>query len=98
MPQSHITNDGYKLGSWARERRKNFHAGTLLTDRVAALEALPQWSWDLYETGWQEGLDHLRSYASDTGDARVPVGTAVSDGYKLGSWAAHRRLGMGDGL
>ena len=50
--------------------------GRLTVDRVAALEALPGWTWDPIADDWQEGLAHLRAYVEREGHARVPRGTS----------------------
>ena len=46
VPKKHVTDDGYRLGMWVSGRRKDRRKGKLTDDRVAALDALPSWTWD----------------------------------------------------
>jgi len=40
VPAAHVTDDGFKLGSWVIRRRGERNAGTLTPVRVAELDAL----------------------------------------------------------
>ena len=46
MPHKTTSEDGYRLGQWVSDRRKDHAKGRLATDRVAKFEALPGWTWD----------------------------------------------------
>ena len=56
------TIDGFRLGLWVRNRRKEFRDGVLPAERVAELEALPGWTWDPKEAQRNAGLDALLAY------------------------------------
>jgi len=40
VPDSHVTDDGFTLGTWVRARRREHKKGTLSTARIAELNAL----------------------------------------------------------
>jgi superfamily II DNA or RNA helicase len=52
VPEKHITKDGFKLGSWIKTRRLDFKRGNLRKDKITALEAFPDWSWDPSSDDW----------------------------------------------
>jgi hypothetical protein len=45
VPASFKTDDGFPLGSWVRNRGKEYKNNKLDADKVAMLEALPGWVW-----------------------------------------------------
>jgi len=44
VPKGHV-EDGFNLGIWIANRRKDHKSGRLSHERVARLEALPGWVW-----------------------------------------------------
>jgi len=44
-PQSHIADDGFRLGSWVATQRQSYVKGQLSEDRRMRLVALPGWEW-----------------------------------------------------
>ena len=89
IPRSHVTVDGYQLGQWVNNQRAERETMTL--DRRTRIEALPGWTWDPFESQWEEGFTRLEAYLSDTGDCRVPTDHLAGDGYRLGAWVHHQR-------
>lgn len=45
VPQTHVTADGFKLGSWVVQRRVEMRQGKMAPDRITVLESLPGWRW-----------------------------------------------------
>jgi hypothetical protein len=89
-----VDGDNYRLGKWVSHRRSDYQVGRLPQERIDALEAVPGWVWDPFETDFQEGLAALVQYVSREGHARVPEGHVElvdGDNYRLGTWAAVRR-------
>ncbi len=86
-----VTPNGIKLGSWVSVQRKNKSKNLLSQDRIACLEALSGWSWDLITEQWEEAFEHLQFYVKLHGNARVRSGHVTSDGFKLGSWVSFQR-------
>ena len=89
VPNSH-TVDGFKLGHWVSNQRRNYAKGMLEADRQRRLEHLPGWTWDPVADQWEEGFRRLLGYAEHHGHARVPQSCTV-EGYPLGRWVAGQR-------
>jgi superfamily II DNA or RNA helicase len=89
VPLAHVEG-GYRLGSWVNELRNAYRRGSIDRDRVAALEALPGWTWEPHDDDFRHGLDELRSYVTREGHARVPRNW-IENGFALGSWVTYRR-------
>jgi superfamily II DNA or RNA helicase len=89
--------DGHKLDLWVLVQRQQYRKGTLAPERRVRLEALPGWTWDTREAGWEEGFEHLQKFVDREGHARVPQQHAEAD-FRLGVWVntqreRHRRQG-----
>ena len=85
------TKDGFRLGLWTGNQRRN--KDTLSPERIALLESLPQWSWDLISDKWNERFQFLKTYAEETGSARPSAQFKTKDGFRLGLWVSTKRLG-----
>ena len=46
VPRDAVTPSGFLLGSWVNDQRVAYRRGLLPPDRVAALEAVPDWTWE----------------------------------------------------
>jgi hypothetical protein len=90
VPDRFKTKDGYGLGPWVSNRRRDYKKGALSQDRIEALEALG-FIWDPIEEDYQEGLSRLSAYKKEHGDCRVPKTFKTKDGYGLGLWVSNRR-------
>jgi hypothetical protein len=89
VPYSHIEGD-VALGVWVAKRRTEYRAGRLNHARVAALEALPGWTWDPLADDWAVAMAALRAFVAREGHARVPR-RHVEDGIRLGMWVGYQR-------
>lgn len=89
VPVEHQCPDGYRLGHWVRKQRSNTEG--LTDDRLARLEAIAGWIWDVKTHQWSRAYELLRSYALQFGDARVPQDFRSADGFGLGLWVSHNR-------
>ena len=83
------TSDGYPLGRWVNLQRTARAA--MDSERVARLEALDGWVWDVYADLWEEGFGHLKEYVERNGHARVPQRFRAADGYPLAEWVRTQR-------
>ena len=90
VPQSLITPNGFRLGSWVREQRGSYNDGLLDETRRKRLESLEGWSWNAREDNWVDGYRHLLKYVDQNGSAEITK-EAVFDGYPLGRWVARQR-------
>jgi Helicase associated domain len=61
-------------------------SGMLAPDRQARLEAISDWTWDPYETDWEEGFKRLRRFVKREGRFRMRRDYQDQDGYRLGEW------------
>ncbi len=91
VPNSHVTDDGFKLGKWVGGRRQDRGAGTLSAKRIAELDALGM-VWDSLDANYRTGVGHLRAYTAAVGHANMPGKFVTDDGFKLGSWVGTRRI------
>lgn len=89
-PLQGAVQDGFPIGQWAHDRRREGKRGALRPDRAAALESLPGWTWDIQGSRWRTGYEHLQRYVARFGHAHPPVATVLTD-YPLGSWVQAQR-------
>jgi superfamily II DNA or RNA helicase len=85
-PAALVDDEGFRLGPWVHSRRVDRSRDRLEADKVAALEALPGWTWDPLEDRFHYGLRELRAYVASFGDSRVPSSYVSPGGFKLGRW------------
>ena len=97
VPQRH-REGRLNLGRWVSTRRKDRAHGSLSSDRIRELEALPGWSWSPRDDDFHASLEALRRFAKRQGHARVPFAHREGE-IPLGWWVdtqrqfrAHARL------
>jgi superfamily II DNA or RNA helicase len=91
VPNEYVDEDGFKLGDWVQNRRKGYKQGHLAASHIAALEAMPGWSWSLRDDAWETGYKRLQHFALQHRHAQVPRDYQDQDGYLLGSWVHNQR-------
>lgn len=89
VPAKHI-EEGFRLGSWVNKMRTRFKEAGLDDERVARLESVPGWTWDVLTAAWEEGFSHLGAFVKRIGHAQVPQ-AHVEEGFRLGQWVAVQR-------
>jgi len=92
VPQNHVDTDGYALGQWVSSKRTAFKDGRLSQERIANVEAIPNWSWD----SWNTGIKFLDKYFEEFGNYLVPHKFMV-DNFYLGRWVTSRRAEYQEG-
>lgn len=91
VPQTWVTPSEFGLGAWAETRRREYRAGTLAPQRIAALESRPRWTWNPGESAWQDTLDELSDFADTFGHTCVPAKWATPSGFRLGNRVRYLR-------
>ena len=66
-PGQHTVFEGFAIGGWVAQRRRQRKKGTLKSDHAAILESLPGWEWTPLENKWQRGFSALSAYAAAHG-------------------------------
>ncbi|MFE2528756.1 Helicase associated domain protein [Streptomyces sp. NPDC059382] len=90
VPLTHVTDDGYPLGSALKTRRNRHPHGDVDSGVVNALDELGM-VWDLHEARFADGLAACRRYRDQHGDLAVPVNHIDAEGYNLGDFIAYQR-------
>ena len=88
VPQTYVAPSGYRLGSelcHCRSRHTFLAGHPDEVARRAALEALPDWSWNVKDDAWIRFLEEMWLYCAAFGSSRVPATYVAPSGYKLGS-------------
>ena len=83
------TQDGFKLGQWVSDQRKD--KDVLSAERRRLLESCKGWCWDAFEVKWQHGLEELKKYVSIHGSTRVRRRFRTSDGISLSFWVFNQK-------
>jgi hypothetical protein len=72
----------------------------LSLERIAFFEGLPGWTWDPFQTAFDEGLAALRQFVEREGHSRPPdkfVEVLDGEEFRLGIWVGGRRADYGRG-
>jgi superfamily II DNA or RNA helicase len=101
IPGDWIGADGLRVGKWAARRRREWHEGTLLPERVAALEAIEGWTWNPTDqtrggldgdfSTYAYGMSRLSVFVEEHGHACPPGVYGDDVGFHLGMWVQGRR-------
>jgi superfamily II DNA or RNA helicase len=89
VPDKYIDSNGVRLGIWVRNRRTDYAAGRIATERVASLESIGM-VWDELDALFADGLSHYARFVQREGHGRV-VAVHMESGYPLGQWLAGKR-------
>ena len=81
----HITQEGFKLGSWISNQRTAYKKGDLSPERKQLLEKIGM-VWDIREEFWEETYDALKDYYQKNGHSNIPKKYISSSGTDLYEW------------
>ena len=85
VPARHKTDEGYLLGSWQSEQRKNYKKGNLSPERIERLGKIG-FTWEMLEDQFEKGFQETLLYKNNTSNPNVPDRYKTDEGYLLGSW------------
>ncbi len=81
--------DGFKLGVWVIQQRRNMKTGKLTPDRIQRLDLIG-FIWDVFAEQWDKSFAALESFHKREGHCRLPDDLIV-DGIRLKVWAIAQR-------
>lgn len=94
VPHTHQTPDGFSLGKWVQSRRAQW-----VRDPAHARRLWPEldeagFTWEIRnrDEQWHTGIEALRLYRRDRGDALVPHWYRTAESFPLGKWVDSRRV------
>jgi superfamily II DNA or RNA helicase len=86
-----VLHNGVRVASFmttCRQARKGWL--TKFPDRLAAIEALPRWSWNTKDDEWERSFTRLERWLAATGGDWPTNGNEV-DGQDIGRWVGKQR-------
>lgn len=81
---------GKSIGMWCQNQRTAYKSGELLPERIALLNSLSGWSWNILEDNWQSAYEKLERFLQEF-DGQYPIAREIYEGFMLGSWVARQR-------
>ena len=81
----------HPLGAWVVTCRMDYAAGELTPERIAELESIDGWVWNVLDAMWSSGVAHVRAFAATFGHANAPQRYISPDGYRTGIWISRSR-------
>ncbi|MFJ5635087.1 Helicase associated domain protein [Streptomyces goshikiensis] len=84
IPSAHLTEDGFRLGTWIANARQHYRKGWLRPDRIQALERIDM-VWETKSRPWKRFVEELAAFREKHGHALVPQSYQSPDGYNLGT-------------
>lgn len=88
IPVSRV--EDFDLNAWCTNQRRDYHAGGLEPERVARLEAVPGWSWNVADAKFERGIQALASWLAREGNCEPPSAHREG-GVALRAWIYGRR-------
>jgi tetrahydromethanopterin S-methyltransferase subunit B len=87
----------HPLGAWVVACRMDYTAGTLSGGRIAELESIDGWVWNVLDAKWSAGVAHVRAFAATFGHANAPQRYISPDGHRTGLWISRSRANYAAG-
>ncbi len=78
-----------RVGSWVNTQRVNYKKGTLSSERIAILNAMPYWTWGLEEQWEYTRLEYMAFYQKH--GKQPSQYSKHPDEKRLGYWGANQR-------
>jgi len=88
------TAEGYKLGGWQSEQKKNYKKGNLSPERIKRLEEIG-FKWEIkeekFKKQFEKGFQYTLLYKEKTGNPNAPSDHKTAEGFLLGTWQNNQR-------
>jgi transcriptional regulator with XRE-family HTH domain len=69
VPYAYVDPDGFRLGRWVSERRRDYKRGILGDDKANLLAGLRGWTWNSQDALWQRYYDEAEALSRANPDA-----------------------------
>jgi len=94
VPDRYKTAEGYRLGTWQSNQRKNYKKGTISPARIKRLEEIG-FMWEMLkeqrEEQFEKGFQETLCYKESTGNSNASIIYQTLEGYRLGTWQRNQR-------
>ena len=92
VPYNYKTFDGFGLGWWVRNQRREEKLGKLGRDKKHRLEQVGfVWNPRHVKHTWEQSFQKLLAYKKEHGNVLVRYNYKTSDGFGLGRWVSYQR-------
>jgi superfamily II DNA or RNA helicase len=85
MSQATTSSDGINIGAWVNAQRTMYRKGQLPQNRIALMEAIPEWSWEPMESQWMQGFVEFENFYKLSG--KLPS----TDNEKMYHWMERQK-------
>ena len=93
IPCRYVTEDGYALGRWLHNQRRQYAGGKEMpAEHIRLLKKLDE-AWEVTDREWKRYYDAADRYYREYGNLRVPAGYVTGEGLALGTWISAKRSG-----
>ena len=90
VPNSYVTDDGFKLGGWVANQRTKYRTGKLSDDKIKRLEEI-SFEWNSLNSRWESNYANAKAYFEKHGNLYVANDYVLPDGFRLGQWLASQK-------
>lgn len=96
VPTNYVSDDGFQLGYWLLQKRRQYRKNTLKKEYIDILEEMGI-MWKPADDMWRYMFNEAKKYYSENGNLLVPKNYLTSDGRKLESWLIKQRRDCKEG-
>ena len=89
MPNTYVTLDGLRLGTWVFKQRTL--RGSMTQEQIERLDSIGMIWEPKHQRSWAQGYEEAKRYVAEHGDCNVPATYVSPSGYNLGRWLNRRR-------
>jgi len=90
VPNSYVTTEGVKLGTWVSSQRGLHRKNQLSTTRISLFDSI-SFEWDPIANEWKNKFMLLQKYKSNNGNTNVVQSHVTKEGVKIGTWVNTQR-------